>query len=123
LRQSRPKGSNRGLIPRDSFNPRYPSGAVWFTRELGPPGWWPVELNTLWFYVEVVLPTSDSRLMSFERWLRENHPGYDRDALELLPEFRQSHWRDHYLYFGHVPPRRIKGCHGALRRGARELSR
>jgi hypothetical protein len=98
------------LIPRDGVNPILPGGVVWFTRELAPPTWWDAnpKPGTFWFCVEVVLPANDTRLVSFDRWLRQNHP--DRpdfiDALDDRPGM--SGWRSYYLYFGHVPPHRIK---------------
>jgi len=103
------QGLKPAAVPRDGFSPHWPHGCVWFTRELR-------ELKVTWWddpslyacFVLVVLPASDKRLMSLERWLRDHlSPDHLDKAIATLNQFG-SGWRSHYLYFGIVPPHRIK---------------
>lgn len=65
-----------------------------------------------WYYVAVILPASDNRLMSFERWLRQKNPKDYVDHMEVfVPEFAGVNWRAQYIYSGHIEPRRIKGAY------------
>ena len=103
------QGLKPAAVPRDGFKLEWPHGCVWFTRELR-------ELKVTWWddpslyacFVLVVLPASDKRLMSLERWLRD-HLSPDRfDEITAKLDQRGYDWRSHYLYFGIVPPHRIK---------------
>ena len=55
-----------------------------------------------------MLPASDKRLVSLEHWMREH---LDPDQLDMATAALEQigpDWPSHYLYFGVVPPRRIK---------------
>jgi hypothetical protein len=85
----------------------HPHGCVWFTREQVPSMWWG-DQSLYARFVLVVLPASDRRLMSFERWMREN---LDPDRLDVITDALDeigTDWRVHYVYFGTVPPRRFR---------------
>jgi hypothetical protein len=102
------EGLKPAKTPRDGFMLEQPHGCVWFTRALVPTMWWR-DLSLCARCVVVVLPTSDKRLMSFERWMRENLAPDRIDGIAATLDEVSSDWRLHHVYFGIVPPHRIKG--------------
>jgi hypothetical protein len=94
-------------IPRDGIALDHPHGCVWFTRNPQPVMWW-CDPTLYSRCVVVVLPSSDKRLVSLERWQRE-HLSPDRlEEVTAMLDMVGTDWRAHYLYFGTVPPHRIK---------------
>jgi hypothetical protein len=96
--------------PRDGISRYWPYGCVWFSR-IPNPSWWDA-VERFQRCLEVILPASDKRLMSSERWVLNN---FDRDdversitALDQKDELRGTDWRSGWVYFGSVPASRIK---------------
>jgi hypothetical protein len=101
------EGLKPAETPRDGLMLEHPHGCVWFTRAEVPTMWWG-DPSMYARCIVVVLPASDKRLMSFERWMREH---LSPDRLEVVTAAMDDtgfEWRWHYLYFGIVPPHRIR---------------
>ena len=84
----------------------WPHDCVWFTREARVTWWGDPSLYAR--FVCVVLPSSDKRLMSLERWLRDHLGNNFDECAANLDEDVGTSWHSHYVYFGIVPPHRIK---------------
>jgi hypothetical protein len=113
IKPGTPPEAGRGSR-RSSFDVM-PHDCVWLTREEFPNGWYVDEGKPAVPEVRITvrLPTSDKRLVQYERWLLNNLSG--ERAEDLISTFDAQPcggvWRLWYCYFGTIPRERIKGTY------------
>jgi hypothetical protein len=108
LRDSIGKEGLKANCSEEGFLLQRGKKVVWFTTEADPVWWW-VDGETSKFRATVEIPSTDKRLVRYDEWMKKNFAPKVIKAAHADPDLPPGvNWKSWYMYFGDVPPSKIR---------------
>jgi hypothetical protein len=88
-----------------------PPDAVWLTTDTEET--WRVDRKSE-YRITVVIPSTDKKLVRWDRWMRKHHPpDIAERLLAACAQMGNSAWKNYWLYLGPVPLSRFRAIEHA----------